>query len=151
MSTINREYDLLAITVTKVMSSSWDTTKKAALSLDLDLSWNWSLGSAGWSPLGAHCCCLQWKSHASSPRDCQFDLANLPLVTRRSALALLTVKHLIHLIASMSYYMPYTHCVTWAPLLYFIRSWVALSFKVVSLSVSQASVTPVQISTLCNI
>ena len=43
------------------------------------------------------------------------------------------------------------YCVTRAPLLYFIRSWVALSFKVVCQSVSQASVTPVQISTLCNI
>ena len=42
-------------------------------------------------------------------------------------------------------------CVTRAPLLYFIRSWVALSFKVVSESVSQASVTPAQISTSCNI
>ena len=42
------------------------------------------------------------------------------------------------------------YCVTRAPLLYFIRSWVALSFKV-SESVSEASVTPVQISTLCNI
>lgn len=45
-------------------------------------------------------------------------------------------------------------CVTRAPLLYFIRSWVALSFKVVSQcseSVRQASVTPVQISTFCNI
>ena len=39
------------------------------------------------------------------------------------------------------------NCVTRAPLLYFIRSWVALSFKVVC----QASVTPVQISTFCNI
>ena len=49
----------------------------------------------------------------------------------------------------------YPNCVTRAPLLYFIRSWVALSFKVVSQwvseSVSEASVTPVQISTLCNI
>ena len=43
------------------------------------------------------------------------------------------------------------NCVTRAPLLYFIRSWVALSFKVVSQWVSQASVTPVQISALCNI
>ena len=43
------------------------------------------------------------------------------------------------------------NCVTRAPLLYFIRSWVALSFKVVSESVSQASVTPFQISTFCNI
>ena len=42
-------------------------------------------------------------------------------------------------------------CVTRAPLLYFIRNWVALSFKVVSESVREASVTPVQISTLCNI
>ena len=39
-------------------------------------------------------------------------------------------------------------CVSRALLLYFIRSWVALS---VSESVSQASVTPDQISTLCNI
>ena len=37
--------------------------------------------------------------------------------------------------------------VTRAPLLYFIRSWVALSFKVVS----EACVTPFQISTSCNI
>ena len=44
-----------------------------------------------------------------------------------------------------------THCVTRAPHLYFIRSWVALSFKVVSEWVSEASVTPVQISTFCNI
>ena len=43
------------------------------------------------------------------------------------------------------------HYVTRAPLLYFIRSWVALSFKVVSLSVCQASVTPVRTSTFCNI
>ena len=35
-------------------------------------------------------------------------------------------------------------CVTRAPLLYFVRSWVCLS-------VSQACVTPFQISTLCNI
>ena len=42
-------------------------------------------------------------------------------------------------------------CVTRAPILYFIRSWVALSFKVVSQWVSKASVTPVQISTLFNI
>ena len=41
------------------------------------------------------------------------------------------------------------NCVTGAPLLYFIRSWVALSFKCES--VSEASVTPVQISTFCNI
>ena len=46
---------------------------------------------------------------------------------------------------------PNAHCVTRAPLLYFIRSWVALSFKVVSEWVRQASVTPVQISTFCNI
>ena len=45
----------------------------------------------------------------------------------------------------------YHNCVTRAPLLYFIRSWAALSFKVVSQWVSQASVTPVQISTLFNI
>ena len=43
------------------------------------------------------------------------------------------------------------NCVTRAPLLYFIRSWVAPSFKVVSQSVSQASVIPVQIFTLFNI
>ena len=43
------------------------------------------------------------------------------------------------------------YCVTRAPVLNFIRSWVALSFKVVSLSVCQACVTPFQISTLCNI
>ena len=46
------------------------------------------------------------------------------------------------------HFEPY-HCVTRAPLLYFIRSWVALSFNCES--VSQASVTPVQISTFCNI
>ena len=34
-------------------------------------------------------------------------------------------------------------CVTRAPLLYFIKSWVALSFKVVSEWVSQASVTSI--------
>ena len=39
----------------------------------------------------------------------------------------------------------YFHCVTRAPLLYFIWSWVALSFKVASEWVRQASVTPVQI------
>ena len=32
------------------------------------------------------------------------------------------------------------HCVTRAPLLYFIRSWVALSFKAVSQSVSQSAI-----------
>ena len=42
-----------------------------------------------------------------------------------------------------------TNCVTRAPLLYFVRSWVALSL--LCESVSQASVTPVQISTFCNI
>ena len=41
-------------------------------------------------------------------------------------------------------------CVTRAPLLYFVRSWVTLSFKVCH-SVRKALVTPVQISTLCNI
>ena len=41
------------------------------------------------------------------------------------------------------------NCVTRAPLLYFIRSWVALSFKVCQ-SVSE-SVTPDQLYTLCNI
>ena len=41
------------------------------------------------------------------------------------------------------------HCVTRAPLLYFIRSWGALSF--LCESVSQACVTPFQISTFCNI
>ena len=40
------------------------------------------------------------------------------------------------------------NCVTRAPLLYFIRTWVALSF--ICESVCQASETPVQISTLCN-
>ena len=44
----------------------------------------------------------------------------------------------------------YLYCVTRAPLLYFVSSWVALSFKVCQ-SVRKASVTPVQISTLCNI
>ena len=34
----------------------------------------------------------------------------------------------------------YTNCVTRAPLLYFIRSWVALSFKVVSEWVSQSGI-----------
>ena len=43
-----------------------------------------------------------------------------------------------------------TNCVTRAPLLYFIRSRGALSFKVCE-SVRKAYVTPVQISTLCNI
>ena len=46
------------------------------------------------------------------------------------------------------------NCVTRAPFLYFIRSWVALSFKVcqwVSEWVSKAPLTPVQISTLFNI
>ena len=43
------------------------------------------------------------------------------------------------------------YCATRAPLLYFITSWVALSFKVVSQWVRRASVTPVQISTFCNI
>ena len=43
------------------------------------------------------------------------------------------------------------NCVTRAPLLYFIRSWVALSFKAVSGWVGQGSVTPVQISILFNI
>ena len=33
-----------------------------------------------------------------------------------------------------------SNCVTRAPLLYFIRSWVALSFKVVSLSVCQSGI-----------
>ena len=42
------------------------------------------------------------------------------------------------------------NCVTRAPVVNFIRSWVALSFKVCE-SVSQACVTPFQISTLCNI
>ena len=42
-------------------------------------------------------------------------------------------------------------CVTRAPVLYFIRTWVALSFKVVSQWVSTRSVTPVRISTLFNI
>ena len=42
---------------------------------------------------------------------------------------------------------PANDCVTRSPLLYFIRSWVALSFKVCE-SVSQASVTPDQMSTL---
>ena len=42
------------------------------------------------------------------------------------------------------------YCVKRAPLLYFIRTWVALSFKVCP-SVRKACVTPVQISTLCNI
>ena len=42
------------------------------------------------------------------------------------------------------------HCVTRAPLLYFIRRWVA-KFLQSSEWVSQASLTPVQISTLCNI
>ena len=47
----------------------------------------------------------------------------------------------------------FSFCVTRASLLYFIRSWVALSFlcESVSQSVCQASVTPVQISTFCNI
>ena len=43
----------------------------------------------------------------------------------------------------------FMNCVTRAPLLYFVRSWVALSL--VCEWVSQASVTPVQISTFCNI
>ena len=47
----------------------------------------------------------------------------------------------------------FQHCVTRAPLLYFLRSWVALSLLCESVSqwVSEASVTPVQISTFCNI
>ena len=51
------------------------------------------------------------------------------------------------LIVIANWFFVVLYCVTRAPLLYFIRSWVALSFKVVC----QACVTPVQISTLCNI
>ena len=47
-------------------------------------------------------------------------------------------------------YADRAHCVMRAPLLYFIRSWVAY-LSTASLSVCQASVTPVQISTFCNI
>ena len=42
------------------------------------------------------------------------------------------------------------YCVTRASLLYFVRSWLALSFKVCQW-VCQACVTPFHISTLCNI
>ena len=53
----------------------------------------------------------------------------------------------------LGYWTSVRYCVTRAPLLYFVRSWVALSSlcEWVSQSVCQASVTPVQISTFCNI
>ena len=52
--------------------------------------------------------------------------------------------------AVFEYLLYIINCVTKAPLLYFVRSWVALSFKVCE-SVRQACVTPFQISTLCNL
>ena len=50
----------------------------------------------------------------------------------------------------LNHLSPCFHCVTRAPLLYFIRSWVALSFKACQW-VSKGSVTPIQTSTLFNI